>query len=147
MAQILLGQKTEPTYVPLFDTDGQVLIDGQFLITPVTNEDDREWRKEFHFCPKCGGMGFLPLGKHAPPCPMCHCSPTAPSLDTREIQLVLAGRLCLGWKEVPLAGGGEQEFNAAALESLVSRFPQSFWAMLRAARALGSGQTETEAKN
>ena len=138
--------RPEPKWVPLLDAQDQPLCPGEFLIKPSNAADRRRRQKTHKICPKCGGLGVLPLGENAPKCPYCHGRPEQPSMDKPEIQLAIAEEICLNWRDVPASDGGDLEFTPENLAENIVAFPQLFWSMLRASDALGEGQAISTGK-
>ena len=147
LQMVRAGQaRTEPKYVTLLDAADQPLCQGEFLIKPSNAADRRRRQKDFKMCPKCNGLGVLPLGESAPKCPFCHGRPEQPSMDQPTIQLAIAEEICLGWRGVPSDGGAELDFTQENLAENVAAFPQLFWSMIRVSDALGEGQVAASGK-
>jgi hypothetical protein len=147
LQMVRAGQvRTEPQWVALLDGKEQSLCQGEFLIKPSNAADRRRRQKSFKMCPKCAGLGVLPIGDGAPKCQFCHGRPDQPSMDKPEIQVAIAEELCLNWRGVPSDDGGELEFTSENLAENITAFPQLFWAMLAASDQIGEGQRANQGK-
>ena len=147
MPRILVGLDFQPQFVTLTTVDGEVLIDGEFCIAPITGAMRKTWEQTHQVCRKCGGLGIIPLGQDsAAKCPVCRALPTAPTMDSPEVQQAIGAEICLGWRGVPTAGGPEYEFSDEHRDDLIAKFPELFWALIRAGNEIAQGRAKSQGK-
>ena len=147
MPRILVGLDFQPQFVTLTTVDGEVLIDGEFCIAPITGAMRKTWEQKHKVCRKCGGLGIIPLGQDsAAKCPVCRALPTAPTMDSPEVQQAIGAEICLGWRVVPTAGGPEYEFSDEHRDDLIAKFPELFWALIRAGNEIAQGRAKSQGK-
>jgi hypothetical protein len=152
MAQITftdawLAGAAEPQETEIMDENGKLVLSGRWTLLPVDDSRRKAWQQRFHLCSKCGGLGFLPLGKHAPKCPSCGGREGQPSFSDPKVRQSIFEEIVVGWDGFETASGKEIDYNRTLAGRLAAEHQDVFFAVLRSAEALHKLRVEADEGN
>lgn len=142
-----LAGASEPRETEILDDKGKVVLSGTWTLLPVDDARRKAWQQRFHLCRSCGGLGFLPIGKHAPRCPSCGGRDTQPSFNDPKVRSQIFDEIVSGWQGFVTKSGGEIPYSRELASKLAAEHADAFFAVVRAAESLHKVRMEDDEGN
>lgn len=142
-----LAGAAEPQETEIRDEKGKQVLSGRWTLLPVDDSRRKAWQQRFHLCQKCGGLGFLPLGKYAPKCPACGGRENQPSFTDGKIRAQIASELVVDWADFVTLQGTPIPFSRGLVERIAEEHQDVFYAILNSAAALHKVRQEEDEGN
>lgn len=142
-----LAGAAEPQETEILDEHNKPVLGGKWTLLPVDDNRRKTWQQRYHLCPKCGGLGFLPIGKYAPKCPSCGGRDNQPSFADAKIRTAIFDEIVLDWRDFTTATGKDIPFSKALAARLAEEHQDVFFAVVRSAEALHKVKQEADEGN